>query len=145
MLYVIYLLVFLCVLGIVVECIGEYMVGNLLVVIPPFVLIPIFIFHLIVITVHCDDIAFIRNKDSLLLAHTQLIENISIQMEDLNKSLGKQSLFNADCPYKTLIEQKSEVVKKLAHTRICIVQVQNDIQARKMGLMSHIVRWYGDK
>lgn len=145
MLYVIYLLVFLCVLGIVVECFAEHMAATFLIVVPTIVFIPIFIFHLIVITVHCDDIAFIRNKDSLLLAHTQLIENISIQMEDLNKSLGKQSLFNADSPYKTLIEQKSEVVKKLAHTRIRIVQVQNDIQARKIGLMSHIVRWYGEK
>lgn len=103
------------------------------------------IFSFITYLVHCGDVAVIRNSQAMIAVHTQAIEDLDQQMSDLNKSMDNKTLFNSDSPYRSLIEEKSSYVKALSNARVEIVKVKTSIIARKLGLMSYIVRWVGEE
>jgi hypothetical protein len=94
---------------------------------------------------HCNDLAIIRNSQSIIGVYTQAITDLDQQIEGLNKSVSSQLAFNADSPYRSLIEAKSRYVSKLSMARATVVQAETSIIARKLGLMSYIVRWVGEK
>jgi hypothetical protein len=94
---------------------------------------------------HCDELAFVRNSQAITAVHTQAIEDLDRQLSDLNKTIDNKGLFNADSPYRSLIEAKSSYVKALSRIRMEIMRVKTSILARKLGLMSYIVRWVGEE
>lgn len=108
-------------------------------------LVIIGVLHIPVYLIHCDELAIIRNSQSMIAVHTQAIEDLDRQMSNLTKSIDNKTLFNTDSPYRSLIETKSHYVSNLSEARVAVVRVKTSIMARKLGLMSHIVRWVGEE
>lgn len=108
-------------------------------------LICIGVMHIPIINHHCDSLATIKSADSLIAVYTESLSDLDKQMESLSKDIDNKTLFNADSPYRTLIQTKADYVSKVAKARFEIVDAKREIQARKLGFMSHIVRWYGEE
>jgi hypothetical protein len=108
-------------------------------------LIAIGIANLITYHQHCEELAFIRNSQAITEVHTQAIEDLDQQLSDLNKNIDNNGVFNADSPYRSLIEAKSSYVKALSGVRMEIMRVKTSILARKLGFMSHIVKYLGEE
>lgn len=109
------------------------------------ILIAIGIANLISYHEHCEELAFIRNSQAITAVHTQAIEDLDKQLSDLNKNIDNKGVFNADSPYRSLIEAKSSYVKALSGVRMEIMRVKTSILARKLGFMSHIVKYFGEE
>jgi hypothetical protein len=103
------------------------------------------VIHVPVILCHCHSLATIRSADDLIGVYTESLSDLDKQMESLSKNIDSKTLFNNDSPYRTLIQAKSHYVSELADARLEIVKEKRKIQARKLGLMSHIVRWFGEE
>jgi hypothetical protein len=108
-------------------------------------LIPLAIVHCVFVADHCEEIALIRSSQPIIAIHEQAIEDLDRQMDGLSKSIGSQAVFNADSPYRSLIEAKTKYVSKLASAKSGILNAKVSISARKLGMMSYIVRWYGEE
>lgn len=145
MLYIIFFLVLMMAVSLFVRSrsSGDFGAGTL--VFSMVALAIIGIIHVPVITSHCSSLATIKSSDALVAVYAESLSDLDKQMESLSKNIDNKTLFNADSPYRTLIETKSNYVSKLAKIREHIVAAKIKIQARKLGLMSHIVRWYGEE
>lgn len=108
-------------------------------------IILIVIIHLLNVNLHCDELATIKNSQSLIAVHTQAIEDLDKQMNGLSKSIGGQALLNADSPYRSLIETKAKYISDLSRARSRVAEAKTSIIARKLGMMSYIIRWYGEE
>lgn len=90
---------------------------------------------------HSSDLAYIRKGQLLVDVQEQSLKDIDDQLAKIK--IPQTALMNADSPAKSLIEAKYNIVKDLAQSRIKIAEAKISIEARSIGIMRPVVKWYG--
>lgn len=92
---------------------------------------------------HCDNVATVRYGDEAIAARTAYRDDLRRSLETMRTVPGQ--LMNQDKPYTTMAEKLAEAEYSLNYTRSMVVQAKIDIESRKIGPWSLIVRWVGER
>lgn len=92
---------------------------------------------------HSSQIAFVRMSSDHIIVHQEAIDEVDRQMKSI--SIPEHSFFNADSPYRSLIELRGQRIHALAETKVLINKAKSGIIARKVGLFRDIVYIFGEE
>lgn len=93
---------------------------------------------------HAHDLGTIRNANIIIEVQEQRIESLKKSINEF-VPLGKNpgTLFNADSPIKSMIDNMAEAERKLAETKREVVEAKVDISRREAGPFWFIVSMFG--
>lgn len=90
---------------------------------------------------HINSLAMLRTSSAQVSVQTERCEALAKQLTILRGS-GPLTI-NADTPVASVASALAAAQNDLAATRQKIIDARRDIEARKLGLYSFIVRWIG--
>lgn len=144
MIWIIGTLIGFFILGAVLACVGRNQdSGAALINFSLIGLVVMFVFTMVSVFKHADDIGTIKSQHLLVKEYQSSLDELSAQLKDISVEGSVLSL-NHDTPYASLVAAKADMVNLMTVAKVDKAAAIRSVEKRRAGPFEYVISMMGD-